>query len=262
MKQSKIVAISNQKGGVGKTTTSLNLGAALAERGNRVLLVDFDPQSSLTICFGVEEPDELELSIYHLMKMAIEDDTLPMPEEYIIKNGNLSLIPSSIELSAIESALFNTMSREMILKSILDPLKDNYDYIIIDCAPSLGLLVVNALTACDSVLITTTAQILSAKGLELLVDSIRRVKKYTNKTITVDGILMTMYSDRVNISRKVLGAIEEAFGQAIYVFQTKIPKSIKVDEANYQGKSILDYDPNGKVAEAYVAAAREYVNLK
>lgn len=258
----KIIAVSNQKGGIGKTTTTLNFGAALAERGYKVLLVDFDPQSSLTVCCGIEEPDELEFSIYHLMKAVIDDKESPEIEKCIQKMGKMDLIPCSIELSAIESALFNAMSRELVLKTVLDPLKDKYDYIIIDCAPSLGLLVVNALAACDSVLITTTAQILSAKGLELLIDSIRRVQRFINHNIKVDGIIINMYSDRVNISRKILDTIEEAFGQAIYVFDTKIPKSVKVDEANYHAMTILDYDPRGKVAEAYVNLAREYLKLK
>ena len=158
MKKGKIIAIANQKGGVGKTTTALNLAYSLTENGKRVLLIDFDPQSNLTMCFGVDRPDELKTTIYDLMMCVIDERELPVKSEYILSFNNLDLIPCSIELSAVEMSLVNVMSREIILKMLLENFKSDYDYIIVDCMPALGMLTVNALGACDSVLIPATAQ--------------------------------------------------------------------------------------------------------
>ena len=197
MCKSKVISIVNQKGGVAKTVTTLNLGYALAEMGKKVLLIDFDPQSSLTVCFGYDNTDSIKTTIYNLMSLGIEEKSLPKKEEYIITSGNIDIIPCSLELSAIEIALVNVMSRELVLKSIVDEIKDDYDYVIIDCSPSLGMLTINALAACDSVIIPVTPQYLSAKGLELLLRNIIRVKKRINPNIEVDGILLTMYADRM-----------------------------------------------------------------
>ena len=226
MCKSKVISIVNQKGGVAKTVTTLNLGYALAEMGKKVLLIDFDPQSSLTVCFGYDNTDSIKTTIYNLMSLGIEEKSLPKKEEYIITSGNIDIIPCSLELSAIEIALVNVMSRELVLKSIVDEIKDDYDYVIIDCSPSLGMLTINALAACDSVIIPVTPQYLSAKGLELLLRNIIRVKKRINPNIEVDGILLTMYADRMKLSKEVLAIIQDAYGSKINIFEIKIPSSV------------------------------------
>ena len=198
MGKCKVVSISNQKGGVGKTTTALNLTYALTENGKKVLLIVFDPQSNLTMCFGIDRPDELKTTIYDLMMCVIDEKELPDKSEYILSFNNLDLIPCSIELSAVEMSLVNVMSREIILKMLLENFKADYDYIIVDCMPALGMLTVNALAACDSVLIPATAQYLSAKGLELLLQTIMRVKKRINPQIKIDGILVTRMNQKMN----------------------------------------------------------------
>ena len=253
----KVIAIVNQKGGVGKTTTALNMGQALSQMGKRVLLIDFDPQGSLTVCFGFDQADAINMTIYHLMALAIEEQELPPKEAYIQTIGRIDLIPCNLELSAIEVSLVNVMSREMILKSILDEIKGEYDYVIIDCSPSLGMLTINALTACDSVLIPVTPQYLSAKGLELLLRSIIRVKKRINPGIQVDGILLTMYTERMRLSREVLSLIRDAYGSSIHIYESKIPVSVRVGEANLRNQSIIEYDPESKVSAAYVEFAKE-----
>jgi chromosome partitioning protein len=261
MINNKVIAIVNQKGGVAKTITALNLGYALSEMEKKVLIIDFDPQSSLTVCFGYENTDNISTTIYNLMALAIEEKNLPKREEYVISVGNIDIIPCSLELSAIEIALVNVMSRELVLKSIIDEIKDNYDYIIIDCSPSLGMLTINALAACDSVIIPVTPQYLSAKGLELLLRNIIRVKKRINPKIKVDGILLTMYTERMKLSKEILSIIQEAYGSRINIFENKIPNSVRVGEANMKSKSIIEYDSKNKVSIAYSEFAKEVAVL-
>lgn len=261
MINSKVIAIVNQKGGVAKTITALNLGYALSEMGKKVLIIDFDPQSSLTVCFGYENTDNISTTIYNLMVLAIEEKSLPKKEEYVIASGNLDIIPCSLELSAIEIALVNVMSRELVLKSIVDEIKEEYDYVIIDCSPSLGMLTINALATCDSVIIPVTPQYLSAKGLELLLRNIIRVKKRINPKIEVDGILLTMYTERMRLSKEILSIIQEAYGSRINIFENKIPSSVKVGEANMKSQSIIEYDSKNKVSIAYREFAKEVVVL-
>ncbi|MCR4441251.1 MAG: AAA family ATPase [Peptococcaceae bacterium] len=256
----KIVAIANQKGGVGKTTTALNLAYVLSELGKKVLLTDFDPQANLTMCFGIDRPDELKTTIYHLMMAAVEDKELPDRGEYLLSFSNLDLLPSSIELSAVEMSLVNVMSREMILLSVLEKLRDRYDYIIIDCMPALGMLTINALAACESVLIPATAQYLSAKGLELLLKTIARVKKRINPGIKIDGILITMFAGRTKLAKEIMNLLNDAYKGGLRIFDSKIPVSVKVGEASYNSQSILEYDGKSKVAQAYKNFGREYLS--
>jgi len=255
--KSKVIAIVNQKGGVGKTTTALNLGYALANQGKRVLLIDLDPQGSLTVSLGLDHNDDLQHTIASLMGMAIEDKQLPEEEKYIMHIGKLDLIPCNIELSAIEVSLVNAMSREMILKYIIQELRAKYEYIIIDCSPSLGMLTINALAACNSVIIPVTPEYLSAKGLELLLMTILRTRKKINPEIQIDGILLTMYVERTHLSKTVKQMIEEAYGEQIHIYKNCIPKSVRVGESSLKNVSILEYDKHNKVSVAYQEFAQE-----
>ena len=241
MSACKIIAVANQKGGVAKSTTSYNFAACLSEAGRRVLLV-------------VLMVDNYE----DLMKACAEDKEMAV-EACILHEHTVDLIPSSIKLSTSEISLVGVMSREHILKQVLAPLRSWYDYIIIDCPPSLGLLTVNALTACDRVLITTTPQFFSTKGLELLIDSIRRTRARLNPNIGVDGMLITMYAERTRIAKKIYEMTAEAFEGAVPIYKTVIPRSVQVDKANYAAESIVHYAPQGKVAQAYQSFCTEYL---
>lgn len=260
----KITAIVNQKGGVGKTTTALNLSYALSQEGKKVLLIDFDPQASLSVSLGVN--GEKLNNIQKLMEAEITDKELG--DNYIVNvNNNLDLIPGTLDLAGIEASLINVMSREMILKDIIEKIREDfaYDYIIIDCSPSLGMLTINALTACNSVLIPVTPEYLSAKGLALLINSINKIKRRLNPNIRIDGILVTILNYRTNLSKAILGSLEESvsfikerFDLNVQVFENKIPISVRTGEAILNRMSVIEYEPTNKVAQAYRDFANEW----
>lgn len=255
--KSKVIAIVNQKGGVGKTTTTLNLGYSLANRGHKVLLIDLDPQGSLTVSLGINNNDDLQNTIAKLMAMEIMDEQLPRREEFILPIGKLDLIPCNIELAGIEVSLVNAISRETILKHVIEEFRNEYEYIIIDCSPSLGMLTINALAASNSVIIPVTPEYLSAKGLEMLLMNIGRTKKKINPDIKIDGILLTMYVERMKLSRTVKQMIEETYGQQIHIYNSCIPKSVRVGESSLENVSVIQYDKSNKVSIAYENFALE-----
>ena len=219
MKKTQIMVVSAQKGGVGKTTTVHNLGTNLARQGKKVLLIDLDSQSNLTMCMGYHQPEELHCTIADLIKSLIDETFAFQKEDYILHSEGCDLIPSSVQLSGIEPSLANAMSRESLLKKILLPIKDDYEIIIIDTAPSLGLLTINALVAATSVLIPVQAQYLSVKGLELLISTVLKVKRNINPELTFNGILITMLNDRLKFSKSILSDLQEAYGKHIPIYK-------------------------------------------
>lgn len=253
----KIIAVANQKGGTGKTTTASNLGSALAYAGKRVLLTDLDPQANLTMSFGIERPDELPLSMHDILARIMEDRDLPGKSEYIRHGDKVDIIPSNINLSITEINLRDEMGGERTLSTLLKPLRGDYDYIIIDTNPYLGLLTINALAACDSVVIPVSPQLWSATGLTDLMKTILKVRKKINPRIEVEGILLTICDERTNLFREAKGLIDEYYKGKITIFNAHIPTTVRVGEANYYSRSVMELDPKNKAAIAYIAFAKE-----
>ena len=247
---------------MGKTTTSANLGVGLAQEGKRVLLIDSDPQGSLSISLGFTEPDKLPYTLSTAMMQAIEDQPVTVAEGILHHEEKVDLLPANIELAGLEVSLINAMSREKILKQCLEPLKRDYDYILIDCMPSLGMLTINALAAADSVLVPAQPQFLSAKGLEQLLQTVNKVRRQINRNLRIDGILLTMADSRTNYSKEVSSLLRSTYGSKIKVFDTEIPRSIRAAEISAEGKSIYAHDPNGKVAEAYRSLTGEVLKIE
>ena len=256
-KKATVIVVTNQKGGVGKSTTCENLGIGLAMEGKKVLLVDTDPQGSLTISMGWQQPDELPTTLSTLMQKAMNDQPIQPGEGILHHAEGVDLIPANIELAGLEVALVNSMNREKMLKQVLESAKREYDYILLDCMPSLGMLTINALAAADTTLIPVRAQYLSAKGLEQLLQTVGKVRRQINPKLKIEGILLTMTDSRTNYGKQIDTLIRQAYGSKIKVFDQTIPRSVRAAETSAAGKSIFQHDPKGKVAEAYQSLARE-----
>jgi chromosome partitioning protein len=257
---SRIIAVAMQKGGVGKTTTTINLAAAFSEMGQKVLAVDLDPQGNLTQHAGFD-PEQITPTIHHCFKAEIEGGESDVAASIHATGEGFHLLPSQPELSLMELSLINTLSRERVLATILEPIRGEYDAILIDCNPSLGLLVINALTAADSVLIPIQSEYLAARGALMILSSIQTVRhKKLNPDLDVAGILLTMADTRTILAQDVYDAIHEQYGDQIRVFDTVIKRSIRFAESAAAGQSILAYDPKGQGSEAYREIARKVVS--
>ena len=256
----RIIAIANQKGGVGKTTTALNLGAALAERGRRVLIIDLDQQGSLTISAGLN-PDELSETVYTVISShADPKERNPIPLASVIHeipNSPLHLVPANIELAALDLELTRAYNRESVLKRAVTPLRDQYNYILLDCPPALSLIVVNALTAADEIIIPLQADYLATKGVKLLLDTIDAVTTQLNPELRITGILLTLADQRTSHARQIIELTRTTFADKVRVFNTLVKVNVRLKEAPITGQSILAYDPTSDAATAYRAFAEE-----
>ena len=253
----KITAICNQKGGVGKTVTAVNLGIGLAREGKKVLLVDMDAQGSLTASLGYQRPDQMENTLATILGRIILDEPVSPGEGILHQAEAVDLLPANIELSGLEVTLVNTMSRETILRDYLNIVRDQYDVILLDCCPSLGMLTINALAAADQVLIPMQAHYLSIKGLEQLIRTISNVKRKINPGLEIAGILITMADLRTTYSREIIELLRNSYGDKLRIFNSIIPQSIRAAETSAEGRSIYLHDPAGKVSAAYASLTRE-----
>ncbi len=253
----KVIAIANQKGGVGKTTTTGNLGIGLARAGKRVLMVDADPQGNLTESLGFGEPDQMEFTLATVLGQIITDKDPDLERGILHHDEGVDLMPGNIDLSGLEVSLVNVMSRELVMKDYIGRLRDRYDYILIDCMPSLGMVTINAFVAADRILIPVQAAYLPAKGLEQLLKTIRKVKRQLNPGLEIEGILMTMVNGRTNYAKEIMKLLHDGYADHIRFFKNHIPVSVRAAETSAVGESIYQYDPKGKAASAYESLTKE-----
>lgn len=254
-KNCRVIAVANQKGGVGKTVTCVNLGIGLAREGKKVLLIDADPQGSLTISLGFPEPDQMEYSLATAMMKIINDEQVDVKQGILHHEEGVDILPGNIELSGLEISLIGVISREFISYA-----RESYGYIIIDCMPSLGMLTINAFASADSVLIPVQAAYLPVKGLQQLIKTIGRVKRQLNPGLKIEGILLTMVDNRTNYAKDISMQVYEAYSSSINVFAVEIPLSVRAAEISAEGRSIYEYDPKGKAAFAYTALIKEVIH--
>lgn len=257
-----LFGVDNQKGGVGKTTTCSNLGIGLAKEGKRVLLIDCDPQASLTISLGHPYPDDIETTLRHLLERILKKES-PLPREGIMHHEEgIDLIPSNIELSGLEVTLAGVWGREKILRRYIEHVKYEYDYILIDCMPSLGMLTINALTAAGSVLIPVQAQYLPVKGVEQLLSTIAEVRQELNENLSISGVLLTMVDYRTNYAKEISKLLRDTCADEVPIFSSEIPQAIRAAESSYKAKSVYTHDPKGKVTDAYLSLAKEVLEIE
>lgn len=253
----KVIAVVNQKGGVGKTCTAVSLGVGLARQGKKVLLIDLDAQANLTMSVGVALPDELSYTISNVLSKMVQEDFTNLTEGILHQSEGVDLMPANIRLAGYEITLMTEVGREEMLKQFVDIVKKDYSYVLIDCSPSLNILTVNALTAADSVIIPTQPQFFSATGLQMLLNTVTKVKRKMNPNLQIEGILVTMMDKRPTFTRELVDNLRQAYGNKIKVFNTEIPTSVRVTESCSLGKSLFAHDPNGKVTKAYEQLAKE-----
>lgn len=254
---SRVICVCNQKGGTAKSTTVCNLGAGLARSGKRVLLIDGDSQGSLTASLGYHDPDGLDISLATVMEKIINGDTVEMKEGILQNSEGLDLMPGNIDLASLEVFMVNVIGRERILKSYVEQMKNYYDYVIIDCNLSLGMITINALACATDIIIPVSPSYLPVKGLQQLIKTIGIVKRQLNNDLQIKGILLTMVDCRANYTKDICEMVRETYGNCITVFKNAIPRSIRIEEAAAEGISIFRHDKNGKAAKAYQMLVEE-----
>lgn len=261
-KKCNVIVVANQKGGTGKTTTTENVGIGLANQGKKVLMVDFDPQGDLSACLGLKNTDDMENTISKAMNDIIYDKEVDYNNLIIHHEEQIDLIPSNIELADFELKLVSVMNRERVLDMCLSPLKQHYDYILIDCPPSLGMLTINALSAADNILIPVQAQYLPAKGMTKLLNTIGKVKHQINPKVDILGVAITLANMQTNLGKSTVDTIRENYGKHIKVFNSIIPIGVKAAEASVSGKSVYQHAKDSNVAKAYEDLTKEITKIE
>ena len=257
---SRVISVANQKGGVGKTELAGNLGVGLAMAGKKVLVIDADPQGNLTSSLGIDNADELENTLATFIEREIKEDSIP-PEEYILHNDEgVDIMPCNIKLAGMDYMIMNALSREHLLEAFVSQVRDSYDFVIIDCSPSLNLVTINVLTAADTVIIPVEASYLSMTGLQQLLASIGSTKRKLNRKLEIEGIVINKVNTRTNHERDIVGRLREVYGSQIKVFDVMIPESVRAKECTAFGVSIYKHDPKGKVAKAFEELTKEVLD--
>ncbi len=253
----KVISVSNQKGGVGKTVTAVNLAIGLARQGKKVMAIDNDPQGSMTVSLGYDEPDSLEYSLATVMMKIINDEPWDYKDGLLHHEEGIDVMPGNIELSGLEITLTGVLSRETVLREYVNAAREHYDAIVLDCMPSLGMMTINALACADSVLIPCSVGYLPLKGLQQLIKTIGRVKRQLNPKLEIEGILLTMVDSRTNYAKDIIQTVNDAYADKINVFPFQIPMSVRAAEISAEGSSLYVYDPNGKASNAYMELVKE-----